>query len=94
MSKLNDRSCYCDLWNTNPSVLEKQGVPRGFCGICEKCQKPGHMRHHPGAVPYTGAWCDYHYKILSLTHPLTPIGFLLSFFIFITLFFVLNQLFK
>lgn len=38
--------------------MEKEGVPEGFCGFCEICHKPGHVQHFPGAVPYTGTWCD------------------------------------
>ena len=92
MEKLNERSCYCDLWDKDPSILEKQGVPKGFCGLCEKCHKAGHMRHHPGAVPYTGSWCDHHYKILSLTHPTTPLGFILWLSAITGIFFLLNSL--
>ncbi len=64
------RGCYCDIWDTNPAHFESKGVPRGFCGMCEVCGRPGHLRHFPGAVPYTGCWCDYHYRRASLTHPL------------------------
>lgn len=71
------RGCYCDLWSKKPSVLEQQGLVRGFCGRCQRCRAPGHTRHHPGAVPVTGAWCDRHYRILSLVHPLAPRGMLL-----------------
>ena len=24
--------CYCNLWETSPATLMKQGIPRGFCG--------------------------------------------------------------
>lgn len=77
MNSESERNCYCDLWKTNPSVLEKQGIPRGFCGLCKKCRKPGHTRQHPGVISYTGSWCDHHYKILARTHPATPVGFVL-----------------
>ena len=28
-----------------------------FCGECD-CGAPGHTQHFPGAVPFTGGWCD------------------------------------
>jgi hypothetical protein len=37
--------------------------------ICERCGAPGQTRHFPGPVPYTGAWCDRCYRILSWTWP-------------------------
>jgi len=64
------RGCYCGIWEQNPSFHEARGVPRGYCGFCERCGKPGHTRHFPGAVPYTGTWCDFHYRIVSIIHPL------------------------
>jgi len=69
------KDCYCDLWDKNPDVLEKQGVPRGYCGLCQLCGKPGHTRHFPGAVPYTGTWCEWHYWRLMLFHPCSAIGY-------------------
>lgn len=77
MSNPNPRHCYCRLWETKPEFLEQKGVPRGYCGMCMVCGQPGHIRHHPGAVPYTGSWCDWHYRRLALTHPATPIGCIL-----------------
>jgi O-acetyl-ADP-ribose deacetylase len=65
---LNARGCYCSLWEKSPQTLEKQGVPRGYCGICERCGKPGHLRHAPGTAPYTGAWCDRCYRMLAIGH--------------------------
>lgn len=62
------RNCYCDLWMTNPRQLEQQGIPPGYCGICERCGKPGHTQHFPGPVPYTGAWCDHCVQIVRWTH--------------------------
>ena len=70
-----ERSCYCGLWLTRPEFFEKQGIPRGFCGLCQICGKPGHTRHFPGAVPYTGSWCDHHYQVVKLIHPLGVFGF-------------------
>ena len=76
---LNKRGCYCGIWDTNPAHFESQGVPRGFCGFCETCNKPGHTRHFPGSVPYTGCWCDFHYRRLSIIHPLGSYGAFLYF---------------
>ncbi len=66
--------CYCDLWNKSPDTLEKQGVPRGFCGLCDVCGAPGHLQHFPGAVPFTGAWCRKHYYRTMVLHPMGSIG--------------------
>lgn len=39
------RTCYC---------IEDGG----FCGTCQTCGAPGHVRHYPGSAPYSGSWCD------------------------------------
>ena len=67
-------NCYCNLWNKHPETLEKQGVPRGFCGLCDVCGAPGHLLHFPGAVPFTGNWCKKHYYRAMIIHPLGTIG--------------------
>ncbi len=72
--KSDKRGCYCGLWEKNPQVLRDQGIPEGFCGLCEKCGKPGHLRHFPGPVAYSGAWCDFHYRMLILLDPRTGTG--------------------
>lgn len=66
----NNNPCYCQLWETDPSGLEAQGLPRGYCGLCQVCAKPGHTMHFPGAVPVTGAWCKRHYLRAAILHPL------------------------
>ena len=55
-------NCYCTLWEKDPKILESQGVPRGYCGMCDSCGQPGHLRHAPISMPYTGAWCDACYQ--------------------------------
>ena len=50
------RGCYC-----RPGDVS--------CGPCQVCGRPGHVRHFPGAAPYTGAWCDRHYFLTALLHP-------------------------
>lgn len=55
------RNCYCGVWDTKPAAFAAEGYPVGFCGRCEVCREPGHTRHYPGPVPYTGCWCDQHY---------------------------------
>ena len=50
------RSCYCRPGDTS-------------CGSCQVCGGSGHVRHFPGASPYTGAWCDRHYLLTGLFHP-------------------------
>ena len=36
-----------------------------YCGTCQVCGEPGHCRHFPGPLPYTGAWCEAHYAVLN-----------------------------
>ena len=74
---MNKRGWYWDAWEKTPETLEGRGIPRGYCGRCIQCGKLGHARHHPGAVPFTGAWCDFHYRMLSVIHPLAPVGAML-----------------
>ena len=76
---MNKRGCYCELWDKDPAYFETRGVPRGYCGFCQTCKEPGHTRHFPGAAPSTGCWCDFHYRLLSLLHPLGMPGALLYF---------------
>jgi hypothetical protein len=66
------RGCYCELWDTDSQVYESRGLPRGYCGFCERCGQPGHVRHFPGSVPYTGSWCDAHYRRLVWTDLRSP----------------------
>jgi len=49
------RGCYC-----RPGDVT--------CGTCERCGRPGHARHFPGPVPYTGAWCDPCYRLVGLAY--------------------------
>ena len=69
--------CYCALWEKSPQTLEKQGVPRGYCGLCDVCGAPGHLQHFPGVVPFTGAWCKKHYYRAMILHPLGSVGVLI-----------------
>ncbi len=73
-SDAEKRGCYCGLWEKDPDVLRKQGLPEGYCGLCDVCGKPGHTRHFPGTSPVTGAWCDRHYRMVSVFHPLGHFG--------------------
>lgn len=57
-------TCHCGLWESSPGTLRSQGVPEGFCGICDVCGAPGHVRAHP-AAPVSGAWCDACYSNLA-----------------------------
>lgn len=66
------KNCYCDLPYNHPS---RPGPD--FCAMCDRCGKPGHLRHHPGAVPFTGGYCDFHYRLTAVIHPLGPIGIFL-----------------
>jgi hypothetical protein len=64
-----ERNCYCTLWQTKPESLRERGIPEGFCGICDRCGSPGHVRHAPNRMPFTGCWCDRCYRIVSWTKP-------------------------
>ncbi|MFC1855483.1 hypothetical protein ACFL2A_02945 [Thermodesulfobacteriota bacterium] len=68
------RGCYCGALDDD--FLKKEGIPQGYCGICERCSKPGHTRHYPGPVPYTGSWCDRCYKIEGVFYVLKMFLFL------------------
>jgi len=75
MASANKRGCRCSGSEKNPGGQQPAGLlPRGYCGLCIMCGKPGHTRHHPGAVRFTGTWCDFHYRVLAVTHPLAPLG--------------------
>ncbi len=58
------RACYC-----------RPG--QSHCASCQVCGRAGHLQHFPGAAPYTGAWCDWHYRRLMVLHPNGRIGGLL-----------------
>jgi hypothetical protein len=60
------RNCYCGLWETAPSILVEQGVPAGYCGMCDVCGAPGHLRHGPGAMAATLSWCDKCYRKVAI----------------------------
>ncbi len=68
--------CYCDLRRTNPGVLEERGGPPGYCGICS-CGAPGHLRHYPGPVPVSSAWCDDCFSRLPAIPLVTKLLYLL-----------------
>ncbi len=63
----NERSCYCHSVDEEFRRIHK--LPDGFCGTCDRCGGPGHMRHFPGPLPYTGAWCDRCHRIVAWTWP-------------------------
>lgn len=71
------RGCRCGLWKTNPGVLEREGLPRGYCGFCGMCGKLGHTRRFPGVVNTRGAWCDRHYGMIRWFNPFGQMGCLL-----------------
>ena len=68
------RGCYCSVWDKDPKVYEDLGYERGYCGTCDRCGKPGHTRHFPGAAPFTGSWCDKHYRMTMWLHPQGAFG--------------------
>jgi len=56
------------------------------------CGKPGHSRHHPGAVRFTGAWSDFHYRMPASIHPLAPVGTFLWLAVIASVIFVARHL--
>ena len=56
--------CYCHIWKSDPRFFIDEGVPEGYCGLCDsivggkECGKPGHVRSGPG--PFTTCSCDEH----------------------------------
>ena len=59
-----DGDCYCHIWESDPQFFVQEGVPEGYCGLCDtmvhgkRCGKPGHVRSGPG--PDTTCSCDEH----------------------------------
>lgn len=65
--------CYCKERESNPKIAEEmKDIPVGYCGLCEVCGKPGHMKAHP-RLPTTGAWCDTHWEEL-VRHRIISLG--------------------
>ena len=69
-----ERNCYCGLWDKDPAFCQAQGYAPGHCGVCDRCGVPGHTRHFPGPLPYTGSWCDRCYRIVKWTWPFQSVG--------------------
>lgn len=46
-----------------------------YCGLCEICKRPGHVRPYPGAVPCTGSWCEDHYEMEKQKHENQTVGY-------------------
>jgi hypothetical protein len=66
-------TCYCKERVSNPKLAEEmKGIPIGYCGLCDICGKPGHMRAHP-RLPTTGRWCDEHWNEL-MTYRIITFG--------------------
>ena len=38
-----------------------------------RVKKTGHTMHFPGAVPFTGLWCKFHYYRMMILHPIGSI---------------------
>jgi hypothetical protein len=55
-------SCFCSEREKDPRSFSH--VPDGFCGFCDICGEPGHVRPHPTEA-FTGAWCDEHWRDLE-----------------------------
>lgn len=48
----------CDRDPIDVDDFEEGSISKEYCGTCETCENPGHIRHYPSSVPYTGSWCD------------------------------------
>lgn len=58
-------TCYCKERASNQELAEEmKDIPIGYCGLCDVCGNPGHMRAHP-RTPTTGVWCDKHWLELE-----------------------------
>jgi hypothetical protein len=68
------RGCSCGEWETKSRVFRSLGYEFGYCGRCETCGRLCHTRRSPGAWPSTGAWCDFHYRLLLWTDVRSPLG--------------------
>lgn len=75
--KWHDGHCYCGVFDRDPKLRKKEGLPPGYCGLCDVCGRPGHTLHFPGSVPYTGSWCKFHYYRAMILHPNGAVGFYL-----------------
>lgn len=86
-------SCYCNYLSAE--FRSEHGIPEGYCGICQNCGAPGHTRHHPAPVAYTGEWCDACYRRLQRTWMFTtPVGWLILGIIAVMLVFTAPSLFS
>ncbi len=68
-----NRDCYCGA----RKAAGENGLPDGFCGVCDVCGRPGHIRPFPGASPQTGGWCARHYRIAAWISLQGRYGFIL-----------------
>ena len=68
-----------------------EGLPKGYCGICEVCGKWGHTHAHP-TLPTTGAWCDEHYQALCSGKHFNVIDIIAPLFIVIMVSIIIYQI--
>jgi hypothetical protein len=71
----NKRNCQCDLWQTQPHILQEQSLPEGYCGFCSCCNQLGHFRHAPGISPSSDAWCDVCYRKVWVRNNVQALSF-------------------
>jgi len=70
---MSEETCYCNERKSNAEFAKSlKDIPEGYCGICDICGKPGHMKAHP-QLPTSGAWCDEHWNDL-LSHRTFTLG--------------------
>jgi len=76
-------TCYCSERESNPELAQSlKNIPEGYCGLCDICGEPGHMRAHP-RLSTTGVWCEQHwqeltkYRIITLSDMIQVIMLLL-----------------
>ena len=81
--KPTEKFCYCD--SLDEKYRKEHKIPAGYCGICDVCGKAGHTQHFPGAVPYTGTWCDDCLTVVAKNHKIQSRLLTLGFLLFISL---------
>lgn len=71
-------NCYCKERESNPKLADTmEDIPKGYCGLCEICGKPGHTCAHP-RLATTGTWCDEHWNEL-ITYRIITLGDIVPF---------------
>ena len=94
--KNHPQDCYCDHKKENFFVhsipAKKSNIPDGYCGLCDICDAPGHIRPFPGSSPSTGGWCNVHYNMAAWVAVQGRYGFFV--WCFLTIILIMTEIFK